>query len=615
MKSSSLVGKVIGNYRVIRKIGEGGMGAVYLSRDLRLEREVALKIVAPELARNAGLMARFRVEAIAQAKLNHTNIVTIYSFEQEKEMYYIVMEYVEGSTLRTMIKENGPMPLERALDIILHVLDGLNYAHSRGVVHRDIKPSNIFLSHDGVAKIGDFGIAKVEGIELTKTGTSLGSPVYSSPEQLMGKKTDARTDIYSSGMTLYEMITGAPAIKVTGKGDYKAIMETLDAVPGQPSTVNPSIPPVVDELVMKSIAKDPVQRFKDADSFRLAIKQVIAVLPEAMLNLEQQKKSGSEARKSGTPPREKKRKLGKENKVQPNRKLLLIAGVMAILLVTILLVMILSDKEKPAPLMISTSSSLPVTPSQGTNDINTGPGRGGTQQPSSQPRPQPGTSSVSTPSSPTSSGTGEPAPDTPNPQTPSSLRSPISTRMNPTELANGTEEPAKDRDVVKKIDKLIEGKEYSKAISSGQKAIKEGIVSADIYLVLARAYYYDGKKKEARFCLMKSLELKSPLGIDTEYQYEKGRLLPGTLQISRKKVMFQLKSKKYGFSLDISQVNKIYEDAMADFTGLFRKKKNRRPILIIKDWNRNRYVIRFQPQELKLRGFVKFMINELKGKK
>jgi serine/threonine-protein kinase len=168
-----MIGKILGNYRILKKIGEGGMGSVYLARDLSLEREVAVKIIAPELARNPGLMARFRVEAIAQAKLNHTNIVTIHSFDQEKDIYYIVMEYMEGKTLKAAIKEKENLPVVQALKIFSQLLGGIAYAHAQGVVHRDIKPSNIFLTGLQVAKIGDFGIAKVEGIEgLTKLGTT-----------------------------------------------------------------------------------------------------------------------------------------------------------------------------------------------------------------------------------------------------------------------------------------------------------------------------------------------------------------------------------------------------------------------------------------------------------
>jgi len=196
---------------MIRKIGEGGMGSVYLARDLSLEREVAIKIISPELARNPELMARFRVEAIAQARLNHTNIVTIHSFEHRKQIYYIVMEYVEGKTLKVLIRECGKIPVRQSLEIVSRILAGLSYAHSMGVLHRDIKPANIFITGGDEVKIGDFGIAKVKGIDgLTRVGSTLGTPLYSSPEQIRGKKMGPATDIYSLGVTLYEMLTGTP---------------------------------------------------------------------------------------------------------------------------------------------------------------------------------------------------------------------------------------------------------------------------------------------------------------------------------------------------------------------------------------------------------------------
>lgn len=172
-----MIGKILGNYKILKQLGEGGMGTVYLGLDLTLEREVALKVISPELVRKPGLMTRFKVEAIAQAKLNHSNITSIYSFDQQKDIYYIVMEYVEGQTLKAIINQKGPMPLNEALEIFSQILSGVGYAHAKGVVHRDIKPSNIFLDLEHTAKIGDFGIAKVEGIEgLTKLGSTLGSP-------------------------------------------------------------------------------------------------------------------------------------------------------------------------------------------------------------------------------------------------------------------------------------------------------------------------------------------------------------------------------------------------------------------------------------------------------
>ena len=271
-----LQGKQIGNYQVIEKIGEGGMGSVYLGRDVSLERHVAIKIIAPELARDPQLMARFKIEAIAQARLNHTNIVTIHSFNQFEEMYYIVMEFVEGKTLKAIIKENRKLPVQQALLIISRILDGLSYAHGKGVWHRDIKPANIFITADYSVKIGDFGIAKVEGIDgLTRIGAPLGTPLYSSPEQIMGKKMGPATDIYSLGVTLYEMITGTPPFGYGSTSNYEIQRAHLEKTPNKPSAILSTIPQEVDALILKCLAKSPEARFNDAKEFKIAVDRLL----------------------------------------------------------------------------------------------------------------------------------------------------------------------------------------------------------------------------------------------------------------------------------------------------------------------------------------------------
>jgi serine/threonine protein kinase len=269
-------GKTIGNYRILDKIGEGGMGSVYLAHDLTLERDVAIKIISPDLARIPHLMARFRVEAIAQARLNHTNIVTIHAFDHQEETYYIVMEYVPGKTLKTIIKEKGKIPVQQALKIAARVLDGLCYAHSQGVLHRDIKPANIFITNHDHVKIGDFGIAKVKGIDgLTRVGSTLGTPHYSSPEQIRGQKMDSATDIYSLGITLYEMVTGTLPFTSPSGSNYEIQMAHLEKIPLSPSSLERTIPASVDTLIMKSLAKSPPQRYSGAGEFKHAIEQLL----------------------------------------------------------------------------------------------------------------------------------------------------------------------------------------------------------------------------------------------------------------------------------------------------------------------------------------------------
>jgi serine/threonine-protein kinase len=265
-------GKILGNYQILRRIGEGGMGAVYLARDVGLERDVAVKIISPELARNPGLMARFRVEAIAQARLNHSNIVTIHSFEQQKDIYYIVMEYVEGKTLKEMIKEREKIPVKQALKIFSGLLTGIAYAHQKGVLHRDIKPANIFIIPDETVKIGDFGIAKVSGIDgLTRVGSTVGTPLYSSPEQIRGEKMGLGTDIYSLGVTLYEMLTGVQPFKTGSGSDFEIQQAHLEKTPAKPSSLNSAVSSKLDAIVMKSLAKSPSERFHSAEAFKKTV--------------------------------------------------------------------------------------------------------------------------------------------------------------------------------------------------------------------------------------------------------------------------------------------------------------------------------------------------------
>ncbi|UCH97937.1 MAG: serine/threonine protein kinase [Candidatus Aminicenantes bacterium] len=273
-------GKAIGNYRILRKIGEGGMGSVYLACDMSLEREVAIKIISPELARIPHLMARFRVEAIAQARLNHTNIVTIHSFEHQEDTYYIVMEYVSGKTLKRIIKEKGKIPVKQALTIAAHILEGLSYAHTRGVLHRDIKPANIFITADNTVKIGDFGIAKVKGIDgLTRVGSTLGTILYSSPEQLRGEKMGPATDIYSLGVTLYEMVVGQPPFTSSSGSNHEIQLGHLEKIPPTPSSLDNAVPPSVDALIMKSLAKSPRERYGTAREFKAAVDRLAAGAP------------------------------------------------------------------------------------------------------------------------------------------------------------------------------------------------------------------------------------------------------------------------------------------------------------------------------------------------
>jgi serine/threonine protein kinase len=284
--------KTLGNYHILKKIGEGGMGSVYLARDLSLQREVALKVIAPELARSPQLMTRFRVEAIAQARLNHPCIATIHSFDHQEDVYYIVMEYVAGRTLKHIIRETGKISVSQALSIVSHILEGLDYAHGKGVLHRDIKPANIFITTDNSVKIGDFGIAKVEGIDgLTRAGSTLGTVHYSSPEQIRGDRMGPGTDIYSLGVTLYEMVTGVLPFGSASGSNFEIQQGHLEKTPAKPSTLTHDVPPEVDDLIMKSLAKSPADRFPGAAAFKRAM--------DAILGNDYKKKAAGKGKSKG----------------------------------------------------------------------------------------------------------------------------------------------------------------------------------------------------------------------------------------------------------------------------------------------------------------------------
>jgi serine/threonine protein kinase len=212
-----MIGKLISHYRIIEKLGEGGMGEVYLAEDLKLERKVAIKFLPQYMTRDKENVERFEREAKAAAALNHPNIVTIYEIAEVDNQTFIVMEYIDGQSLRTKI-ENGISDLDEILDIINQICDGLSEAHKADIVHRDIKPENILIDKNGRVKILDFGLAKLKGVsKLTKETSTLGTIHYMSPEQVQGKEVDYRSDIWSLGVVLYEMLTG----KIPFSGDYE----------------------------------------------------------------------------------------------------------------------------------------------------------------------------------------------------------------------------------------------------------------------------------------------------------------------------------------------------------------------------------------------------------
>ncbi|MDP4116468.1 MAG: serine/threonine-protein kinase [Bacteroidota bacterium] len=254
----------IRDYVIIDKIGEGGMGDVYLAKD-NLERKVAIKVLNPILAKDEHLVKRFKQEARAQSALSHPNIVTLYNYFVEDDKYCIAMEYAEGETLKSLIKRIGPIPEARSKNILKQILEGLNYAHSKGIIHRDIKPSNIIIDKNDNVKIMDFGIAKILGDRnLTKTGTKLGTIFYMSPEQVLGHKdVDHRSDIYSLGVTFFEMLSGKLPFDSTDASDFILMQNITDGPIKDPRDYYPHISEKTVNLLFEMLIKDRAQRIQE----------------------------------------------------------------------------------------------------------------------------------------------------------------------------------------------------------------------------------------------------------------------------------------------------------------------------------------------------------------
>ena len=261
----------IGKYTIVEILGRGAMGVVYKGYDPMIQRYVAIKTIGasdgPEQSEE--IRIRFKREAQAAGNLNHPNIVSIYEYGEEGTLAYIVMEYVEGQTLSARMKQNEPLTVEASTSIIKPILSALGHAHAAGVAHRDIKPANIILSADGGVKVADFGIARVESSELTRTGTIIGTPGYMSPEQLKGETVDARSDLFSVGVILYEMLTGQRAFggSTIASVIYKIINQELPP----PSQIRRTIPAGLDSVVTTAVAKSAVSRFQSAEQFSQAI--------------------------------------------------------------------------------------------------------------------------------------------------------------------------------------------------------------------------------------------------------------------------------------------------------------------------------------------------------
>jgi eukaryotic-like serine/threonine-protein kinase len=260
----------IGNYQIQTLVGEGGMGTVFKGLDLMLEREVAIKVLRPELARQPQLVERFRAEAVTLARINHPYVATLHTLLRHGDDFLMVMEFVRGETLEAILRRHGALTMSQALRLFSQVLEGIAHAHHLGIVHRDLKPANLMLTENGTIKVMDFGIARLLGsARQTRTGRIVGTLEYMSPEQVRGLETDARSDIYSLGIVLYEMLTGRAPFR--SDSEYEVMHAHLEMPPPPPRHFAHHIAPAIEQIIMRALAKDPAERFQSALDFHAAL--------------------------------------------------------------------------------------------------------------------------------------------------------------------------------------------------------------------------------------------------------------------------------------------------------------------------------------------------------
>ncbi len=283
---TDLTGQTIGKYRIVAQLGRGGMAQVYKAYQPGLDRYVALKVLRSHLADDRDFIGRFEREAAAVARLRHPNIVQVYDFDVEGDQYYMVMEYVEGPTLKAELKERSIhgqfFTLPETARIFDALVSAIDYAHSRGMVHRDLKPANIMFTNDGQAVLTDFGIARMMGdTDITVTGQIMGTPAYMSPEQGQGERGDERSDIYSLGVILYEMVTGR--VPFEADTPFAIIMKHIGDPLPPPSAINPLVMEAVEQVICRALRKDPDDRYQTASEMAQALRQGVGVTPEQKL--------------------------------------------------------------------------------------------------------------------------------------------------------------------------------------------------------------------------------------------------------------------------------------------------------------------------------------------
>ncbi|MBL8362903.1 MAG: serine/threonine protein kinase [Rubrivivax sp.] len=273
-------GMMIGPYRRLERLGEGAMGEVHRAVDTMLERDVALKTLRPEMSAREDLVERFRVEAIALARLHHRHIATVYAFFRHGEQHHIAMQYLRGRTLEQVLRERGRLRWREAAAVAIDVASALEHAHALGVVHRDLKPANLMVDDEGRTVVMDFGIARVLAKERqTRAGTLVGTLEYIAPEVVRGEAADARSDLYALGCVLYEMVTGE--LPFPGRSDFELMRAHAEQVPPSPRERIGELPEALEAVILRALAKQPGARFADAAAFRKALQAALNAATQA----------------------------------------------------------------------------------------------------------------------------------------------------------------------------------------------------------------------------------------------------------------------------------------------------------------------------------------------
>ncbi len=393
-----MIGKTLGNYQIVEELGRGGMAIVYRAYQPSLNRDVAMKVLPPQLSFDQEFVERFQREAKAAAKLRHPNIVVIHDVGHEDGTYYIVMEYLQGRTLKQVIQQEGKLQPQRAARIVEQVAAALDYAHQHGFVHRDVKPANIFVGPDDHVTLTDFGIAKAasETQQLTRTGMLVGTPEYMSPEQAAGGRVDYRTDLYALGVVLYQMLAGR--VPYRGTTPHATLHAVIYEPPPPPRQINPNLQPGLESVILQAVAKRPEQRFQRGADLTAALKAATA----------------GRARPAAVPPQP-------ETRIAPARRrsplIWIVAGLAVVLIamVAVLALLLLAgDGGEGTPLPATTQAVAQATPTAGTDLIPTA-------EPTDTPTPSP-TLPTSPTEPPTNTAeaptyTAEAPTDTPQPPT------------------------------------------------------------------------------------------------------------------------------------------------------------------------------------------------------